>query len=158
MSTLPRLFLSLGALLMLAGTAQARPAVQSPNFKSKIAPALARALNHTQGLKQYKSEYYTTDYRASANNFLRPRKLLRAPKYDKAGMKAFIFGVRAVTPHTKTYKQPYSRTSDVMATAVRRIVGVALVDRKGNVMLDAENLRIKRTDKIDLRPLFGSSM
>ena len=156
MTTLPKLSLALGALLMLAGTAQARPAVQGPNFKTKIAPALARALNRTQGLKQYRSQYYATDYRASAKNFQRPRKLLRAPKYDKAGMKAFIFGVRAVTPHTKTYAQPYSRTSDVMATAVRRIVGVALVDRKGNVMLDAENLRITRTDKISLKPLFGA--
>lgn len=151
-TTLPRLFLALGALLMVAGTAEARPSVRAPGFKTKVAPALARALNHTQGLKQYKSEYYTTDYRASANNFKRPRKLLRAPKYDKAGMKAFIFGVRAVTPHTKTFSRG---GSEVMATAVRRIVGVALVDRKGNVMLDAENLRIKRTDKIDLRILFG---
>jgi hypothetical protein len=145
-TTLPRLFLAVGALLMVAGTAHARP-----NFRTKVAPSLARALNRTQNLKQYRSQYYTTDYRASAKNFQRPRKLRRAPKYDKAGMKAWIFGVRAVTPHTKTF----SRGSEVMATAVRRIVGVVLVDRKGKPTLDAENLRIKRLDKIDLKPLFG---
>jgi hypothetical protein len=145
-ATLPKLFIAVGGLLVVAGPAQARP-----NFRTTVAPALVQAINRTQGLKKYNHPHYSTDYRATASNFQRPRKMRRAPRYDKAGMKAYIFGVRAVTPHIKTF----SSGSEVMATAVRRVVGVVLLDRRGKPTLDAQHLRITRTDKISLRPLFG---
>lgn len=144
--TLPRLFVTIGGLLVVAGPAQAQP-----NFRAKVAPALVQAINRTQNLKKHRFQYYSTDYRASARDFQRPRKIRRAARYDKPGMKAYVFGVRAVTPHIKTF----SSGSEVMATAVRRVVGVVLVDRRGTPTLDAQHLRITRTDKISLRPLFG---
>jgi hypothetical protein len=159
------------ALMLLAGptTAEARPTAKtrtakrriSPKrattmFQKRIAPTLVKALNRTQNLTLWRSGLTRTDYRVGAQDFKGRVRLHRAPKQDRAGLKAYVFGVRAQTDHVRSYDTRQGVNRKIVATANRSVVGVALFDKKGNVILDGGNLRVRRTDPgPSLHILFG---